>query len=150
MNVDTVSALLSHLEGIPGIGVDVEGVDRFAEPDKRLFTAEELAYCATQADPPESRAGRWCAKEAVFKACAKYLQLTLREIEIRNEASGRPIVLLPSRATEVGLMAEVSIAHAGGAAVAVAIAVMQERPTVGRLEQRLEETQLGGSEEVFL
>jgi phosphopantetheine--protein transferase-like protein len=138
MDVDTVTALLSHLKDIPGVGVDVEGVDRFAEPDKRLFTAEELAYCAVQADPAESRAGRWCAKEAVSKACAKYLQLTLREIEIRNEASGRPIVLLPGRATEVGLMAEVSIAHAGGAAVAVAVAVMQERPTAGRLEEQLE------------
>jgi phosphopantetheine--protein transferase-like protein len=122
-DVDGVAALLHHFQVIPGVGVDVEQVDRFAEPDSRLFTAQELAHCAIQANPAESRAGRWCAKEAVSKACAKYLQLTLREIEIRNEASGRPIVVLPGRATEVGLTAEVSIAHASGMAVAVAVAV---------------------------
>lgn len=128
MDVDSVAALFAHLDDLAGVGVgvDVEAVERFTEPDIRLFTVDELAYCAIQANPAESRAGRWCAKEAVSKACAKYLQLTLREIEIKVEPSGRPIVLLPDRATEVGLTAEVSIAHAGGTAVAVAVAVSRQ------------------------
>lgn len=126
MDVDSIAIILERLGDLPGVGVDVEAVDRFTEPDERLFTAEELAYCAIQADPAESRAGRWCAKEAVSKACAKYLQLTLREIEIRAATSGRPIVLLPDRATEVGLAAEVSIAHAGAMAIAVAVAVVRQ------------------------
>jgi phosphopantetheine--protein transferase-like protein len=123
MDVESVSVLLGLLGDLPGVGVDVEVVDRFTKPDRRLFTAEELAYCAIQANPAQSRAGRWCAKEAVSKACAKYLQLTLREIEIRAGPSGRPIVVFPDRANGVGLAAEVSIAHAGGTAIAVAVAV---------------------------
>jgi phosphopantetheine--protein transferase-like protein len=124
MDVESVAVLLGRLGDLPGVGVDVEAVDRFTKPDRRLFTAEELAYCAIQANPAQSRAGRWCAKEAVSKACAKYLQLTLREIEIRAGPSGRPIVVFPDRANGVGLAAEVSIAHAGGTAIAVAVAVV--------------------------
>lgn len=121
MDVDSVALLLGGFGDLPGIGVDVEAVDRFTEPDGRLFTARELEYCAGQPDPTKTRAGRWCAKEAVSKACAKYLQLSLREIEIRAEPSGRPMVLLPPRATEIGLTVEVSIAHTGSMAVAVAV-----------------------------
>lgn len=121
-DIDPVEVLMGRLGELPGLGVDIEAVDRFTNPDERLFTSKELAYCDAQADPAQSRAGRWCAKEAVSKACAKYLQLTLREIEIRVEPSGRPIVLLPERALAVGLTAEVSIAHAGGMAMAVAAA----------------------------
>ncbi|GBE22879.1 4'-phosphopantetheinyl transferase [bacterium BMS3Bbin01] len=129
MDTDGVTALLGRLGDVPGVGVDVEVIDRFANPDERLFTTEELAYCAMQANPAESRAGRWCAKEAVSKACAKYLQLTLREIEIREGPSGRPIALLSNRAAEVGLVAEVSIAHADGMAMAVAIASVRQVPS---------------------
>ena len=125
-NIDLVEVLVGHLGELPGLGVDVEAVDRFIDPDERLFTSDELAYCDAQADPAQSRAGHWCAKEAVSKACAKYLQLTLREIEIRAEPSGRPIVLLPDRAVAVGLAAEVSIAHADGTAMAVAVAALRK------------------------
>lgn len=122
MDVELIAIALGRLGDIPGVGVDVEAIDRFTKPDGRLLTATELAYCAAQAEPAQSWAGRWCAKEAVSKACAKYLQLALREIEIRSDPSGRPVVVLPDRATEVGLAAEVSIAHAAGAAIAVAVA----------------------------
>lgn len=124
MDIDPPEVRLGRLGDLPGIGVDTELVSRFAHRDERLFTLDELRYCDAQADSAESRAGRWCAKEAVSKACAKFLQLTLREIEIRVDPSGRPIVLLPARAIEVGLEAEVSIAHAGGMAIAVAVATM--------------------------
>lgn len=122
MDADSIAVVLGRLGDIAGVGVDVEAIDRFTKPDGRLLTARELAYCAVQTNPAQSRAGRWCAKEAVSKACAKYLQLTLREIEIRSDPSGRPIVVLPDRAIGVGLVAEVSIAHAGGTAIAVAVA----------------------------
>lgn len=126
MDAKSVAALFGSLDSLAGlgVGVDVEATDRFAEPDARLFTSLELAYCASQANPAESRAGRWCAKEAVSKACAKYLQLSLREIAILTEPSGRPTVVLSDRANEFGLTAEVSIAHADGAAVAVAVATL--------------------------
>lgn len=115
-------AALRTFEGLPGVGVDVESIARFATPDPRLFTAAELAHCAAAADPAECRAGRWCAKEAVMKACAAHLTLALREIEVTASADGRPIAVLPERARAMGLSAEVSIAHAGSLAVAVAVA----------------------------
>jgi holo-[acyl-carrier protein] synthase len=116
------SSSLGGLGELPGVGIDIEDVGRFAEPDGRLLDAEELAYCARQADPAAARAGRWCAKEAVAKACARFLQLSLREIGIRSGPSGRPEVVLPARAAEMGLAAEVSISHTGTMAVAVAVA----------------------------
>ena len=121
VDVAALTALLVDLR-VPDIGVDVELVARFATPDPRIFTAAELAYCDAQAEPAESRAGRWCAKEAVCKACSNHLQLTLREIEIGVGPHGRPVVLLPERAVVLGLRADVSIAHTGGVAVAVAVA----------------------------
>ena len=126
MDVQAIEAALEHLGELPGIGVDVEAVERFAEPDPRLLTSDELAYCAAQDAPAESRAGRWCAKEAVVKACAKHLQLSPREVEILVEPCGRPIVALPERAAMVGLVSEVSISHAAGVAIAVAIAAICE------------------------
>lgn len=125
MEVETVADLLARFVRVAdaGIGIDVEAADRFMTSDQRIFTADELAYCAKQSNPPESRAGRWCAKEAVSKACSKFLQLTLREIEICTDHSGRPFVVLPVRAAKLGLNAEVSISHACGVAVAVAVAV---------------------------
>jgi phosphopantetheine--protein transferase-like protein len=126
IDIEALASILAVLRDLPGVGVDVESVSRFAEPDPRLFTTDELAHCALQPNPAESRAGRWCAKEAVSKGCAKYVQLSLREIEIRSEASGRPTVRLPARAVALGLVADVSIAHSSGLAVAVAVVVVSE------------------------
>lgn len=130
VDVTVLTALLADLR-VPYIGVDVEPVARFATPDPRIFTAAELAYCDAQAEPAESRAGRWCAKEAVCKACSSYLQLSLREIEIEIGVGrhGRPMVLLPERAVALGLRADVSIAHTGGVAVAVAVAGIASGPS---------------------
>lgn len=126
LDTGAFASVLAGLGELPGVGVDVELVARFAVPDTRLFTLEELAYCDSQEFPAESRAGRWCAKEAVAKACSRFLQLSLREVEILAGPSGRPQVRLSARALAVGLLVDVSISHAGGMALAVAFAA-QER-----------------------
>ncbi len=126
MEAERVAAILESYSGIPGVGVDVEEVDRFSEPDDRLFTAAELRYCSEQANPAQSRAGRWCAKEAVAKACDKYLLVSLREIEITASPSGHPVALLSKRARQSGLSVEISISHAGRVAVAVAVAYQRD------------------------
>ena len=61
---------------IVGIGVDVVSIDRIRaflgrtgeRGRSRLFTAAELEYCLGKADPAESFAARFAAKEAYFKA----------------------------------------------------------------------------------
>jgi phosphopantetheine--protein transferase-like protein len=129
MDVDSIAGLLNDFADLPGVGVDVELVDRFGIADPRLFTPSELEYCEDQPVPAESRAGRWCAKEAAVKACAKYIQLSPREIEIANEPSGRPVALLSDRAAALGLSVAVSIAHSGNLAIAVAVAGMKVHPS---------------------
>ena len=59
-----------------GIGIDVCKVERIAESlarfgermERRLFTADELAYCRQHQDPLPHLAARFAAKEATSKA----------------------------------------------------------------------------------
>ena len=39
---------IAVLGRIDGVGVDVESVERFAAPDLRIFSPEEIAYCKSQ------------------------------------------------------------------------------------------------------
>jgi fatty acid synthase subunit alpha len=81
------------------VGVDVELVaainvdnDTFVE---RNFSAAERAYCAKAPNPRASFAGRWSAKEAVFKSLGVKSHgagAPLRDIEILNDANGAPTV----------------------------------------------------------
>lgn len=81
------------------VGVDVESIeainidnDTFVE---RNFTQKEQDYCRKAPSPQASFAGKWSAKEAVFKAlgvAGKGGGAALKEIEIINDEKGAPIV----------------------------------------------------------
>ena len=81
------------------IGVDVESVeavnidnDTFVD---RNFTAKEQEYCRNAPSPQASFAGRWSAKEAVFKSLgveSKGAGAGLKEIEVLNDKNGSPFV----------------------------------------------------------
>jgi fatty acid synthase subunit alpha len=81
------------------VGVDVETIssinienDTFIE---RNFTRAEQAYCKKAPNPQASFAGRWSAKEAVFKALGvqgKGAGAGLGEIEIGADETGAPTV----------------------------------------------------------
>ena len=80
-------------------GVDVESVDAINIDNetfiRRNFTPEEIAYCRKAASPQASFAGKWSAKEAVFKSLrveGKGAGAPLREIEIAVGAEGGPVV----------------------------------------------------------
>ncbi len=104
-----------------GVGVDVELVGRFTDPDPRLFTENELALCEAAGNPAESRAGRWCAKEAVVKAVARHVLLSPRDVEILADEAGRPVVhWLRPQLDHV--RCDVSITHGGEIAAAIAAA----------------------------
>ena len=117
--------MLVHLEGIAGVGVDVEAVARFERVDARIFTAVEVAYCMTHAHPAESFAGHWCAKEAVVKALGNRVRLSPRDVEVRHSAAGAPLIFLRNKggewAPDQGI--HVSISHTEALAVAVAVVV---------------------------
>jgi fatty acid synthase subunit alpha len=81
------------------VGVDVENIEAInIENDvfvERNFTEREQAYCRKAPSPQSSFAGRWSAKEAVFKSlgvASKGAGAPLKDIEIINDANGAPVV----------------------------------------------------------
>ena len=94
-----------------GVGTDIADcaqmrtkIDRSGEPFlERVFTAAEIAYCRSYpADPVARFCGRWAAKEAVLKALGTGWSggIAWTDVEIVNEASGRPRVRLAGGAAE--------------------------------------------------
>ena len=112
--------------GLIGVGVDVELVARWEEPDLRLFSEEEANYCRRQANPAESFAGTWCVKEATVKALSPIALLSLRDVYVGRDESGAPSVRIPS-AIQAQVM--VSASHSAGIAIAMALA-LHEGPKV--------------------
>ncbi|KAK5104892.1 beta subunit of fatty acid synthetase [Lithohypha guttulata] len=127
---------LTTASAAPGskVGVDVEDIsainidnETFVE---RNFTAQEQAYCKKAPSPVSSFAGRWSAKEAVFKSLgvsSKGAGAPLSDIEILSDTNGAPKVELHGEALraakEAGLKSvNVSISHSDSQAIAVAVA----------------------------
>lgn len=73
-----------------GVGIDTEDVDAFTSHQsptfvQRNFTAHEREHFAAAVNPHAALVGRWCAKEAVFKALnakSKGAGAAMSEIEI--------------------------------------------------------------------
>lgn len=81
------------------VGVDVEDVRAIPMDNdtfmSRNYTEKEQTYCRKAPDPRASFAGRWSAKEAVFKALGvqgKGAGAGLKDIEIVNDDKGVPVV----------------------------------------------------------
>ena len=81
------------------VGVDVESVDAINIENEtfvhRNFTAAEQAYCHKAPNAHASFAGRWSAKEAVFKSLGVKSRgggAALKGIEIGADEKGAPIV----------------------------------------------------------
>ncbi len=81
------------------VGVDVESIDAINIDNEtfveRNFTPKEQQYCRQAPSPQASFAGRWSAKEAVFKSlgvAGKGAGAGMKEIEIVNDDKGAPVV----------------------------------------------------------
>ncbi|MHA4808324.1 holo-ACP synthase [Flavitalea flava] len=102
-----------------GIGIDIEQLSAMPETNdfrkeefyKMNFTSAEIAYCILQPDPYASLTGLFASKEAIVKANGQYRNRAFNSIEIDHLPDGRPV--------HPGF--RLSISHAGGLAVAVAI-----------------------------
>ncbi|THD00090.1 hypothetical protein EYZ11_000415 [Aspergillus tanneri] len=123
----------SNASPISGVGVDVESIacintenETFLE---RNFTSAEQEYCSNAADPRASFAGRWSAKEAVFKSLRTPSRgggAAMHEIEIVNDR-GIPTVTLHGHAKDIASARrihniEVTISHSAETVIAVALA----------------------------
>lgn len=104
---------------MPGVGIDMEEISAMPEtPDFRSanfyrmnFTPTEMAYCILQTDPYASFAGLFAAKEAIVKANPQFRSRPFNTIAIDHTPEGKPVY------PGFGL----SVSHAGGMAVAVAV-----------------------------
>lgn len=121
-----------------GIGTDIIECDRIANMIEkhgetfltRVYTPEEIQYCSGRKAANQHYAGRWAAKEAVFKALgtgwAQGIQWT--DVEVINQQGGRPIIVLGGKAQEISQQQHIhemliSISHCRNYATAYATAI---------------------------
>ncbi|AIE84887.1 holo-ACP synthase [Fimbriimonas ginsengisoli] len=118
---------------IVGLGIDLVEIERIRRAMKnprfvyRILTDSERALCTT----PARVAGRWAAKEAVYKAVG--LPLCWHDIEILQDHLGAPRVQIHSHQYDgKRLRLQVSITHerSHAAAVATLERVVMQVPTV--------------------
>ena len=112
---------------IVGTGVDIIEVSRLRQAIERrgskflerVFTSKELENAKDRAGLYQHLAGRFAAKEAVFKALGDS-GLTWKDVQIINDKEGRPCCVL-LRDKDRKKEAHVSISHVKNYAVANAI-----------------------------
>jgi holo-[acyl-carrier protein] synthase len=134
---------------IVGVGHDVFEVARMeAELGREgppfrdgLFTAAEVAYCEAKRYPARHFAARFAAKEAVFKALGEDPARgpRWREVEIFNEATGKPRVVLHGKTRDLARDRQVdavllSMSHT--ADLAAATVVLESRSPQTRSRER--------------
>ncbi|UDF02437.1 holo-ACP synthase [Asticcacaulis sp. AND118] len=94
---------------IVGVGMDLtdarrikESVERFGQKFlDRVFTPAEQAYALSKTPIHPTLAKRYAAKEAVMKALGTGLRgFHFTDIEVRNDALGKPDVVLSGGAAE--------------------------------------------------
>jgi holo-[acyl-carrier protein] synthase len=120
---------------IAGIGVDLVDVDRVARLmarrktfAERVFTPSEIAYCERQANPAESYAARWAAREACRKALGGVRNMRWHDVQVDRAPSGAPRLVLDGavqeRADMLGVTeVKVALTHERRMAAAFCIAV---------------------------
>ncbi|GLA42893.1 putative PKS/NRPS-like protein biosynthetic cluster [Aspergillus niger] len=134
-----VQSLLEHVTGRAGatsstsVGVYVEEITSLDIENlnflQRNFTPAELDYCSQAPNLRSTFAGRWSAKEAVFKSFrvpSMGARAAMQDIEILEE-SGNPYVKLHGHAHAVAMSKgisniELAIGHSRKVAAAVALA----------------------------
>ena len=110
-------------------GVDIVDVDRTKSSiekyqDKflsKVFNKEEQDYCNSKSNPFIHFSGKFAAKEAVMKAVLSSKKLSLlglKDISIKNDKSGAPIVYIRGRSEK---SIDISISHTNDTAIAFAI-----------------------------
>ncbi len=106
-----------------------QSIERFGQKFlDRVFTSAEQDYCRGKKREIEHYAGRFAAKEAVFKVLGTGWRngINWTDVEVRNQPSGEPKVTLSGRCREIadqqGLeKIVISISHTDTHAIASAI-----------------------------
>ncbi|MDX9757951.1 MAG: holo-ACP synthase [Bacteroidota bacterium] len=127
------------MNGIVGIGVDIEEIARFEgllgqwgrRFEHRIFSEPEIRYCNAKIRPAQHFAARFAAKEAFSKAIGTGWTGAFRwtDVEVRNDEAGKPAFVLHN-----GLARQcsrwnihLSLSHSG--AYVAAMVVIQDTDT---------------------
>ena len=127
---------------IEGIGVDVVEIGRIETVVSRwgetflskTFTESELAYAQSKSNPLPHIAARFAVKEAVAKALATGWSGGFRwkDVEVRNDASGKPSVILYGKVKELLKDSRIMVSLSHSDTVVVAFAVIESDAGSGR------------------
>ncbi len=126
--------------GIFGIGTDIvecarilRMIERYGELFlRRVYTEREIAYCQSKKRATEHFAGRWAAKEAIFKAMGTGWRrgMCWTDLEVRHDPQGKPQVMVCGAARDHMKQLRVadillSISHCRQYATAYALALRE-------------------------
>jgi len=111
---------------ILGTGIDIIEIERIRKAVERwgevflnhVYTAEEVKHAKKFKFPYGHYAGRFAAKEAIFKAVGNP-HLSWHDVTISNDAQGKPVCHFNNRKIKNRLL--ISISHSRDYAVASAI-----------------------------
>ena len=106
------------------VGVDLVEISRIRDlarrnPHflKRVFSADEIAYCKAKKNPWPHFAVRFAAKEAVYKTLGR-ADIALTAISVSRDAAGRPSVSISGKPAR---KIKLSLSHGREHAVAFAV-----------------------------
>lgn len=121
-----------------GIGVDIVSVSRIRDLIERqgerflerVYTAQELEYCARFRDPAERYAARFAAKEAVAKAFSTGIgeHLAWTSVGVVSGERGQPEIVLDEKGKVLlcqvgGNHVAISLSHTDETAIAFAAVI---------------------------
>ena len=89
---------------------------------EKIFTIKEQEEILSRnKNKFQTMAGKYAAKEAIYKALSKYISLTYKQIEILSQVNGRPKVTLYIEQEELDkIYIDISITHDKTKALSIA------------------------------
>lgn len=136
-----ITPTFPDVEGLVGVGVDIVDIEhmrtilkRTPSFSRKVFSADEQAYCESMTDPASHYALRFAAKEAVLKALGTGFfesGIGIRDIEVSRNEKGAPSVRLHGaarrKAEELGVREiPLSLSYTHQEAVAFAMSITNE------------------------
>ncbi|MCK9558169.1 MAG: holo-ACP synthase [Candidatus Cloacimonadaceae bacterium] len=105
---------------IIGVGTDIVEIgriDRLLDRNPRfvdkVFSSAEIEYCSSKANPAQSFAARFAAKEAFLKSLGTGWDqgISWQEIEVMNDNQGKPDIRLCGKAKELAEQKGIRLIH---------------------------------------
>ncbi len=109
-----------------------ESIEKFKESfTNTIFTPNEIQYCESKKNAKYNHyAGRFAAKEAIFKAVSPILKnkfdISWHDAEVINDENGNPKINFLNIKLDKLISIDISISHCKEYAVATVVAMIEE------------------------